>query len=336
MDKIEKINFKIRERFTDEQGNTRLIFNIGGANINYIIANTIRRTILSEVPILAFNDFKFEKNTTLFHNNYLKLRLQHMPVWGVENMVDFIEISNKKQPTNDIPEEENLSDNEAADIEILDDTLDIAKYKQLTMYANYKNKTTDIVTLTTNDVKFYYDEKQIKSPYKVGIPLIKLHPKEEIIFSAITKIGIEQENAMYSAVCIAPYKEISSTEFEFTIDSRGQLDELRIVIVAILNIERKIKHFVKLLQEDTKNNYDESLEGIIIVNNQDHTLGNLISRGLQQHSKISFAGYNLPHPLAKIVNFHWGLKKKGYIKPVIVDVCDYYLELFSQIKKLIK
>jgi DNA-directed RNA polymerase subunit L len=65
-------------------------------------------------------------------------------------------------------------------------------------------------------------------------------------------------------------------------------------------------------------------------------LGNLISRGLQQHNKISFAGYNLPHPLAKIVNFHWKLEKKGYIKPVIVEVCNYYLELFSQIKKLIK
>ena len=336
MNKIEKINFKIHTRDIAEQGNTRLIFNIGGTNINYIVANTLRRTILSEIPILAFNDFKFEKNTTLFHNNYLKLRLQQMPIWGVENMIDFIEISNKKQPVVELEEDE-FQDNEAADMEVItDDTLNIAKYKQLTMYANYKNKTTDIITLTTNDVKFYYDEKQIKTPYKVGIPLIKLHPKEEIIFSAITKIGIEQENAMFGAVCIAPYKEISSTEFEFTIDSRGQLDELRIVIVAIINIERKIKNFVKLLQEDTKNNYDESLEGIIIVNNQDHTLGNLISRGLQQHSKISFAGYNLPHPLAKIVHFHWKLEKKGYIKPVIVDVCDYYLELFGQIKKLIK
>ena len=335
MNKIEKINFKI-SNYDKEQGNSRLVFVISGQNINYIVVNTLRRTILSEIPVLAFNDFKFEKNTTLFHNNYLKLRLQQMPVWGVENMVDFIEIS-KKQPTTDIIEEDNDADNEAADMEILvDDTLNVAKYKQLTLYANYKNKTTNIVTLTTNDVKFYYDEKQILSPYKVGIPLIKLHPKEEIIFSAITKIGIEQENAMYSAVCIAPYKEISPTEFEFTIDSRGQLDELRIVIVAILNIERKIKSFIKLLQEDTKNNYDESLEGIIIVNNHDHTLGNLISRGLQQHNKISFAGYNLPHPLAKIVHFHWKLEKKGYIKSVLVEVCDYYLELFGQIKKLIK
>ena len=44
------------------------------------------------------------------------------------------------------------------------------------MYLNTKNKTNNIMTVTTNNAKFYYDEKQIESPYKTHIPIIKLQP----------------------------------------------------------------------------------------------------------------------------------------------------------------
>ena len=67
-----------------------------------------------------------------------------------------------------------------------------------------------------------------------------------------------------------------------------------------------------MLEEDNLNNIkSDKLQGLIIVNNEDHTLGNLISRGLQLHPSISFAGYNLPHPLSKKVHFHYKLEKAG-------------------------
>jgi DNA-directed RNA polymerase subunit L len=207
------------------------------------------------------------------------------------------------------------------------------------MYINFKNKTNDIVTVTTNDAKFYYDEEQIASPYKHPIPIVKLQPGQEIAFSAITKIGTESEDTIYSPVSICVYKQVNDNEFDFIIESRGQISEKRIVQVSLINIEKKLKNFIKLLEENKQDNNiqfeKEGDMGIIIVNNEDHTLGNLISKGMQQHNKISFAGYNLPHPLAKKIHFHYKLKKNGNIIEVCKDVVEYYSELFDQIKKAV-
>ena len=350
MFKVNKVNLKTIVK-TNELGNSRLEFNLSGPNMNYIVANTIRRTIFNDIPIYVFDEFKFDKNTSIFHNNYLKLRLRNMPVWSIENTVDFLDNAHIKKPIDKVNEDQDENTEAGDEVELdIEKILNSSTLKQLTMYINYKNKLNDIVTVTTNDAKFYYGEKQIPSPYKTGIPIIKLQPNQEIAFSAITKIGTEQEDAMYSAVCVNYYNQINENEFLFVIESRGQITEKRIVQVALINIERRIKNFIKLLldnqvKSDDKGKSDDKVKldnkvksdnnennGIIIVNNEDHTLGNLIARGLQTHDKVDFAGYNLPHPLAKKVHFHYKLKN-GDIKKVLEDVVEYYSDLYAQIKK---
>ena len=333
MDKISKINIKLISN-DSEIGNSRLEFNLSGANIDYIVANTIRRTILSDIPIYTFNEFKFEKNTSIFHNNYLKLRFRHIPVWGIDNNID----NNDNQKIiktvfNPDDEEDVLPD----EVELeADSTVNSSSLKQLTMYVNYKNKTDNITTVTSSDAIFYYNEKQIASPYKIPIPLVKLQAKQEIIFSAITNIGTEAINSMYSAVCVVGYKQKDDNseckDLDFFLESRGQLKEKRILQVALINIERKLKSFLKVISESTNDEHTD--EGIISVNNEDHTLGNLISRGMQLHKDISFAGYNMPHPLANKFNLHYKIKNdKKKIFDIIEDVVKYYSEIFDDIKK---
>ena len=87
MIKVNKVNISVLDK-VDELGNSKLDFKISGSSIDYVVVNTIRRTIFSDIPMYAFNIFKFEKNTSVFHNNYLKIRLQHMPVWSIKNSVD--------------------------------------------------------------------------------------------------------------------------------------------------------------------------------------------------------------------------------------------------------
>lgn len=335
--KVNKTNLKVINK-ESELGNSRLEFKISGPNIDYIVANTIRRTIMADVPIYAFGEFKFEKNSSTFHNNYIKLRLRHMPVWSIENYVDFLEKSKSvENAPNDMETigEENEEDGDKVQLDV-EKTLNSSTLKQMTMYINTKNKSNEIITVSTNDAKFYYDEKQIPSPYKVSIPIVKLQPGQEIAFSAITKIGTEEQDVMFTPICICIYKQINDNEFDFVIESRGQISEKRIVHVALINIERKLRNFIKLLGDNKETvEPDDTQSGIIIVNNEDHTLGNLISRGMQQHKSVSFAGYNLPHPLGKKVNFHYKLEKDGEIKSVIKDVVDYYSEIFSNIKKLV-
>jgi DNA-directed RNA polymerase subunit L len=339
MDKISKINIKLIE-YQKELGNSRLEFNLAGSNIDYIVANTIRRTILTDIPIYAFNEFKFEKNTSIFHNNYLKLRFRQMPVWDIDNKLDFIEIA--KEETNNINDSGDILPelNPEDEVELeTENIINSSTLKQMTMYVNYKNKTNNIYTVTTDDAKFYYEQKLIKSPYKIAIPLVKLQEGQEIVFSAITNIGTENMNAMYGAVCIVGYKQndtsVECHDVNFFLESRGQITEKRILNVAIINIERKLNNFLKMIKETVEKNINkDSLEGIIVVNNEDHTLGNLISRGMQQHKKISFAGYNMPHPLANTFHLHYKLTdNKENVKDIIEDVVNYYIELFDDIKK---
>lgn len=331
MIKINKISLKILSENKD-LGNSKLEFNIKGDNINYIILNTLRRTMFADIPIYAFNEFKFDKNSSIFHANYLKLRLTHMPVWGIENTIDYIDdLSNSNISNNlDIIEEQDDNTNDGDGVELnVERNLNLSNLKHFSMYVNAKNKTNDIITVTTLDAKFYYAEKQINSPYKIPIPLVKLQPNQEIAFSAITNVGTESNFAMYSAVNVVGYKEISPSEYDFFVESKGQITEKRVIKVAIINIIRRIENFIKLLNENKTP--DDKLEGQIIVNNEDNTLGNLIARGLQLHPKVEFAGYNLPHPLAKKVIFHYKIKPKSNIKEIMNEVVNYYIEIYTLI-----
>lgn len=364
MSSIKKLTITFLKEIKD-QGDSRLEFKIKGPDINYIVVNTIRRAGLSYVPIYAFNEFKFDKNTSIFHNNYLKARIKQLPVYGkfntartsksnvkdddtdgIDNKIDFVEY-NKKSTDQYIPDilEEDNEENEAdPNIEKI---LDTTQLKQLTMYVSAKNTTQDIIWVTTDHAKFYYNEKQIKTLYKIPIPIVKLQPDQEIIFSTVTKVSIAEEHAMYSAASIVCYKQISDSEFDFIIESRGQISEKRIIYVALFNIEKKLNNFLNLFIEEIKKNKTddksnensyttENNEGVIIINNEDHTLGNIITRGLQLHPKIEFAGYNLPHPLDMKVHFHYKTTKDGNIKNIIKDVITYYQKLFSEIRAQFK
>ena len=61
----------------DEKDN-ELVFMIEG--INNAIANTIRRTIVSEVPTLAVDEVNFVKNQTALYDEILAHRIGLMPI----------------------------------------------------------------------------------------------------------------------------------------------------------------------------------------------------------------------------------------------------------------
>ncbi len=334
MQKVDDVKIKLID-YHDQLGDSRLEFKISGKNIDYVVMNTIRRTIFSDIPIHAFDSFKIDKNNSIYHNNYLKLRLKNMPIWGVNNTIDFINKKEKINNNDDIIDEENEDELDKEDnLDLEEKEFKLSTVKHFTIYINTKNTSNEDITVSTANAKFYYDENNIVSPYRVPIPIVKLKPQQEIVLSAISNIGTESSDTKYSAVCINYYKQINDNEYDYAIESRGQINEKRIIEVALLNIEKHLNNFKKLME--TNDNIDnEHTQGMITVNDMDHTFGNLISRGMQEHKNIDFAGYNLPHPLSNIVNFHYKLNK-GKIKVVLNDVCDYYIELFNNIKKTIK
>ena len=194
------------------------------------------------------------------------------------------------------------------------------------MYLDFKNENKKIVTVGTSDAKFYYKQKKIDSPYKNNIPIIKLHPGKTIIMSAVTNLGIEKNNAKYSPVSVVFYKQKKDNDFDFIIESKGQLNEKKIISIAILNINNILDEFMKLVPDN------KGMEGKLVIPDEDHTLGNLLADGLQRHKAVQFAGYNMPHPLGNVVEVHYKLNS-GNLKKVLKDVISFYQNLFDDIGK---
>ena len=323
MENIDKIQVSL-VKYDKTYGNTYYEFNVKGNNIDYIVVNTLRRTIMSFVPIFAFTEFTFEKNTSVFNNNYIKLRLQNLPIYSINNENIYYNKENKKENKESYDSDDEFTNNpDVTEQSVLTD--------QMTMYINFTNETKENKPVTTNHAKFYYNEKEIKSPYKTPIPIIDLQPSQQIALSVKSSLGIEDHNAIFSPVTICAYKQINDHEFNFFLESRGQLTEQRIISVAIDNIIKRMNDINLLL----KDNNNENIEGIININNEDHTLGNLLSRGLQLHDDISFAGYKMHHPLSKQVEIHYKMKTKKSIYDTMNSVIEYYTKIYTFIKKQI-
>ncbi len=307
---------------------SRLEFEIKG--ISHTIINTFRRIILSNIPIYSFHNITISENTSVFNNNYMKLRISNMPVFGIHSDNPIY-----TPPKKEVKEKEEMNDLNDIDINPNDDVINSSSLKLLTMYLDYYNNTDEIITVGTDDCKFYYIEKQINSPYPKNIPIIKLQPKQKFKMSAITELGIEEINSIYSPVSIFSYKQITEDHFLVMIESRGQLDEKKIIQYAYDNIKMMLDNFMQLIVDINLD--DKNISGKFQMNNADHTLGNLIAEGLQSHKHIKFGGYNCPHLLDKKIYFHYELNEKNNsIKDIIKEIVNNYQEVFFKINKLVQ
>ena len=321
-------NISIKQISWTSGVNSRLEFKITGVDNN--IVNCFRRVALSYIPIYVFKDIKISENTSIFNNNYMKLRLINLPVLGIatDNMI-YTKIEEKVEEE---VEEGDGFDN--IDMTANDSNVNSSSLKQLTMYLDKVNTSNEILTVGTDDCKFYYMEKQIESPYKLpycnNIPIIKLQPNQKIKLSAITHLGIENESSIHSAVSIFSYKMLDDTSYNMYLESRGQLDEKTILNYTYHNIINLLNKFIELIPSST------NITGKILVNDGDHTLGTLIAAGLQTHKKVKFGGYNMPHLLDNKILFHYELYKEDDIKEILQDIVDKYKKTFSTIDKLIE
>jgi DNA-directed RNA polymerase subunit L len=306
--------------------NSRLELNISGNDIDHIIANTLRRICLTNIPIYIYNKFDFIENTSIFNNNYIKLRFRNIPVIGIETPSPFFE---------EIIENNELKNNEKEMLNIDDISLETnytvssSNLKQLTLYLDKMNNTKNIITVGTDDCKFYYKEKEINSPYKTNIPLIKLQDGQSIKMTAISEIGIEKMDAMYSPASVLYFTKNNENDYKFIIESRGQISEEQIFKYGIENILKKLEE----LKTDINDLDDiKKQKGVIEINNYDHTMGNLLSQGLRKHKDIKYGGYSMPHLLDDKININFEITK-GNIKSIIIDVIQYYVDIFNILKE---
>jgi len=299
---------------------SRLELNMDG--VDPTIVNTFRRIITTNIPIYVFNKILISKNTSIFNNNYLKLRIKNLPVIGIKSDKSIFE--KKKIKENEEEDEDDIIvDN--LDMNI-DENLNSSSLQQLTMYIDIKNSSKDIKTITTDDVNFYLSKKKIKSPYTNKIQLLKLQPEQEIKMTCITELNIEDHDSIYSPVSVCFFKKNKDNNYDFVLESRGQLTEFEILQKMFDNIYEMLKSFYDIVPDINDK------EGKFSVPDFDHTLGNIISTGLQNHKDVSFAGYNMPHPLDPRIIIHYKISN-GKIKDIIKQVINEFNKKIQLIEK---
>ena len=178
--------------------NNNLEFKIENTNVS--IVNAIRRTIISDIPILVFKTTPYEKNlsdilvnTSRFNNEIIKQRLSCIPV----HIKDL-----------DIP-----YDNMLIILNVINDTSEV---KYVTT-EDFKIKDTSTDTfISKEDLKKIFPKNNITNDY---IQFLKLRPKmgdnlkgEEIQLTAKLSIGTAKENGMFNVAYVCSFSNIPDLE----------------------------------------------------------------------------------------------------------------------------
>ena len=296
-------------KITSEENNV-LSFTL--ANINYSLANSLRRIMLSDIPTFVFRTFPHQeckvdiiKNTTRLNNEIIKQRIGCIPI-------------------------------HITDIEF--------PYKEYVVEVDKKNETDTIQLLTTADFKIknistdkYLSDtatKEIFPPDSITgdyIPITRLRPRlteniegESVMFNAYFDFGTAKQDGMYNIVSTAAYgatqdmvkandvwndkkeefakggmkeedieferlnwylleaKRITKPDsFDFIIESVGVFSNISIVSKACDIMIDKCKQFISLVEKgdvsiELSENTTISNEYTITLKNEDYTLGNAL------------------------------------------------------------
>ena len=276
-----KINYKISDynKFTNGKTDNKLHIEFSGKHVNYVLMNTLRRIALEYIPMYSFDPKNIEiaKNTSVYNNDIIRIRLSVFPIY---------ELSNSKELISKLTE-------------IQKDEYKEDSFQQLTMHFAVKNNTQDIINVTTDDCSFYMGDKKIDSIYKTPLLIVKLKPGEEMNGSCRTSVGIGRQSAIYCPTQICCYEELDDNRFIFKIESDGQLDEKEILKRTCDVIIRKLNYVEEKL-DDVE--LDDEID--IMLEDEDHTMGNLITYYIQDHKNVSYAGYKQDHLLQRKIHMY--------------------------------
>ena len=315
------IDIKLLDHRDDNSFNQNFVnIQFSGKSMNHIIMNSIRRAILDEVPSNAFNPEKMviSENSSVYNNDYLRNRFEQFPLIGIDKNLDLDEYEKIRKGKIEFRDESEEEEN-------------IEEESLITLYCDKENKTDDYMSITSDDVEFYMKDKLIESIYKNPILICKLKPGEKLKFSAKSDLGIALKHARYAvAACYFEYEDES--KYKFILEPRGQLSSSEVIKRALQILSHRMEEFKKKIN---KIKFTNENQGKITLQNEDHTLGNLIGRGLQDHKNIEFAGYKLEHLLIRDLIIEYVTDGGKGINEILNDVVIYYQKIFKELEKKI-
>ena len=228
------------------------------SNVNYSVANAIRRTIMSDIPCFVFKTTPYSesnceiiKNTSKFNNEIVKQRLSCIP------------------------------------IHLKDTSLDISNY---TLVLDVKNDTNDILYVTTEHFKVYdeelkkfIDESNVKKIFPADpisnryIEFLRLKPGisndlegEHIHLKCKFSVCTAKENGMYNVVSTCAYgNTIDIDESDKFWEKKEKELKKSEVDTNQISVEKKNWNLLNSQRHNIPNSFDFKLQTIGIYDNKD-------------------------------------------------------------------
>eukprot|EP00656_Telonema_subtile_P009022 TRINITY_DN14219_c0_g1_i1.p1 TRINITY_DN14219_c0_g1~~TRINITY_DN14219_c0_g1_i1.p1 ORF type:complete len:246 (-),score=75.79 TRINITY_DN14219_c0_g1_i1:16-753(-) len=178
-----KPNVEILELKDDQ-----MLFRITDTDSSF--ANSLRRTIISDVPTLAIDLVEFENNTSVLSDEFLAHRLGLIPLVSkrVNDFVDNRECMNCNNFCNLCSAEFRLHV-----------TCTDAKTLNVTSEDLFEQDN------TVTPVDYSTDDRVAQDDEKGGILIVKLRKNQELKLRAIAKKGVGKEHAKWAPVSVCTY-----------------------------------------------------------------------------------------------------------------------------------
>lgn len=299
---------------------SQLMLEMSGNTVSSTLVNTLRRLCLDYIPTYAFCDktITIEKNTSVFDNDYMRVRLSQMTPPNIINNIMYLDDKYWKNVNYSNPDREKHPDDK----------------KIIEIYVNAKNNTKNIMNVTTNDIKFFEDAETVSNKFNEKFPMliIQLRPNEVFVSKLSAVLGLGKNNNIWSASATSYYEEIDEHKFKLTIESQGQMDEYEILYKGCAVIKEKLK-LIKSYIDETYSTSDitNGKELKLILENEDHTLGNMINETLQLNKNVAYSGMAKPYFMVDKIVITFITIEKNPLKP-LYESLNYINSIFNNIQ----
>ena len=334
-------NFKVKKDFLNFDLNNK------SNEIKISLANAIRRTIISDISTYEIDEKTviFYTNNSILNNEFLAHRLSLVPIISnIENMnYDKIIISCNKNNDNENIESiyvkdfvcTNSDNNEVIENELIFKYPNILfsklKYNQELIFEakliknNAENGGSCFCPVSTCIYTFKIDEMLVKKAHE------KMTSEEKRSFNTLENQRLYELNAFGNPQV-----------YQFSIESIGFYEPKHILLLGLnllienlnnLKLEFKNKKSKKVVLAENEENPDFFY---FLIDDENETLGNLLSTYITYDENVFFCGYIIEHPLKRNVLIKIKLKNDNNLENVLLVIeknIDYINTILNSIGK---
>lgn len=295
-------------------------FELNNNNVKIALANAIRRILLSELSMFAFDvdSLKIYTNTSMLHNGFITQRLPLIPL-KQENL--------KNYNINDITVSLNKTNTE-------NHMIDITGHDFTIEYQNRSLNPDDI--FITSDFLFYKLKPQQEIHFSVNISYdnsssksaafsnvsksVYYYKRDEKLLNEVTK-NLSDDDKKNFLLAEADKYYIKNNKGEpgvyiFSIESVTDISCKELFLKSLDLIIDKLNHLHSSIEDTTisegkiiMKKSETSMEAFdFILKDETHTIGNLLASYLVDRNNIKYAAYNMPHPAFKEIVIRMALE----------------------------